>query len=623
MSFLTPILLTLAGFAAIPVLLHLIRRKRVRILDFPTFRLLKKAAMEQRFHLRLQDQLLMFLRMLILLLLAIAFAGPSIKRTFSAGTRYLGLSNILVVDDSLSMSVVQNGMSLYESALSTAKSLLESKSGTWKVVFASEVMSASDPLKSPITDVESLEEVTVGKGPLSFRGPMSAVVAKLRSTRKPDEPIWLITDRTGSNWKDWSFSRGEESGTTQVEVLQVGEEVKLANAAVWNMSLVNEPLFEDEPALLSVAYEIFGATGPRPLGVQVGWRGKNTEKSGILPPVPIPESSTGQGTIESLIEAAGQVASVSAQLRYAEGVADPLPADDLLEIQPRVLSQIRIQLVTANTEWRNLLQASLVGFDLEMADPLQPPPPTTTTVSAHILLLGAEPPMPEWGAILRARIQSGAGLVVFYDQPADGLRNQVWQEWWRSWEFSGLVDSAPKESMSCLAGADPWFVRSLDRTAWDPKWMEPGFSFYFLDDWTVEMAAQTPSKSEFPLLQTHQVGQGVVVVWTVPLSLKNTPLILTTGWVPLLSNIVKRSLINPNEFGSLGGHPERASESDLHPLSSEERIQLEQQGCLFSDAAETSREIETLPRTQQDWTPVVLMLCLGLALFEIGLSNYL
>ena len=34
MSFLAPFLLALSGFAVIPILLHLIRRKRIRILDF-------------------------------------------------------------------------------------------------------------------------------------------------------------------------------------------------------------------------------------------------------------------------------------------------------------------------------------------------------------------------------------------------------------------------------------------------------------------------------------------------------------------------------------------------------------------------------------------------------------
>ncbi len=621
MSFLTPILLSLAGFAAIPVLLHLIRRKRVRILDFPTFRFLKKAAMEQRFHLRLQDQLLMFLRMFILLLLALAFAGPSVKQTFSGTTRYLGLQNILVVDDSLSMAVVQDGKSLYESALSSASDLLTRQRGSWKVVFASEVMSASDPLSSPVIDVDTFKRVTASHGSPAFHGPMAAVMGKLRAVRKPDEPIWLLTDRTSSNWTGWSLPAGEGPDKTQVEILQIGAEVTLPNAAIRSLSLQNEPLFENEPASLSVAYEIFGASGPSPMGIQMGWREREAAKS--LPLIPIPEVSAGQGTIDSLIESAGLVTSVSAQLRFTGGVTDPLPADDLLEVQPKTLSQVRIQLVAAEDEWRNLLQAGLVGFNLEMADPLQPPPADTTTFSTHVLLLGAEPLSPEWRELLKARVQSGAGLIVFYDQPADGVRLQNWSGWWQFWGASGSTDSVAKEDLTFVAGTPPWFAQSMDKTASDPGWACEGFEFFRLEDWDIELAARTSSKAEFPLLQTRQVGQGVVAVWTTPLSPKTSSLILEPGWVPLLSQIVKRSLVDPRGFDSSGSQTERAFESDLHPLTPDERTQLAQQGCSFSEAAETIKEIETLPRTQQDWTAVILMLCLGLALFEIGLSNYL
>lgn len=621
MSFLTPILLTLAGFAAIPVLLHLIRRKRVRILDFPTFRFLKKAAMEQRFHLRLQDQLLMFLRMLILLLLALAFAGPLIKKTFSANTRFLGASNILVVDDSLSMLVVQSDKSLYESALEGAIDLLENQPGAWKVVFASEVMSASDPLSSPVSDVDSLQHVLSGSGPPDFLGPMEEVVAKINSSKQPDEVIWLLTDRTSSNWRNWTSSPGVEDDGMHVEVLQVGENVTLANAAITRLSLLNEPLFENEPASLSVAYEVFGATGPFPLGVRMGWREGNVIRDGGS--LPIVESSVGQGTLDTLIESAGQVSSVSAHLWFAGGISDPLPVDDFLVRQPRTLNQITLQLVAASSEWRNLIQASLVGFDVQVADSLQPPPPNTTGMSAHVVVIGAEPVSPGWDEILHARVESGAGLVVLYDQPPDGVRLQTWSDWWRTWDSSGSADTIPSGQMKLLGGTDGWFFHGLDITARDVAWAQDGFRLFQLNGWDTELAVQVSSKDEVPLFQSRQVGQGVVVAWTIPLSLKNTSMILTHGWVPLLSQMVKRSIIESGEAALQNDQAIWAYESDLSPLSSQEKDSLGEKGLILTDAAETLREIESLPRSHQDWTLVVLLLCLGLALFEIGLSNYL
>ncbi len=621
MSFLTPILLTLAGFAAIPVLLHLIRRKRVRILDFPTFRLLKKAAMEQRFHLRLQDQLLMFLRMLILLLLAVAFAGPSVKKSFPENTRYLGSTNILVVDDSLSMSVIQNGTSLYDSALEVATTLLERQPGTWKVVFASEVMSASDPLRWPLSDRDSFQQKVSSHGLPVFRGPMAGVVEKLTSTKKTDELIWLLTDRTSSNWSKWTSSPLEDTDRIHAEVLQIGENVTAANAAITRFSLLNEPLYEEEPASLSVAYEVFGATGPFPLGVRLGWREGNIIRHGAS--LPITESNVRQGTLETLIESAGQVSSVSAHLWFPGGISDPLPLDDTVVRQPRSLNQVKVQVLAARDEWLNLLKASLVGFDVQVADFLQPPPPSTTDMSVHVVVLGAEPVSPGWGEILSAKVQSGAGLVVFYDQASDGVRLQTWSDWWQSWDSTGLAETIPAGDMKLLGGADAWFFQGLDVTARDVTWAQDGFNLFHLNHWDTELAVKASSDTEFPLFQSRRFGQGFVANWTVPLSLKNTSLVLTNGWVPLLSQVVKCSISDSEKADLQADQMGWVNESDLSPLSTREKDQLGVKGLVFSDAMETLREIETLPRSQQDWTLVVLLLCLGLALFEIGLSNYL
>lgn len=55
MSLLAPLLLALSAFAAIPILLHLIRRKRVRVLELPTFQYLRRVAEQQRVRFRFQD----------------------------------------------------------------------------------------------------------------------------------------------------------------------------------------------------------------------------------------------------------------------------------------------------------------------------------------------------------------------------------------------------------------------------------------------------------------------------------------------------------------------------------------------------------------------------------------
>ena len=76
MSFLAPFYLLLAGAAAVPLLLHLLRRHIATRVDFPAARYLARAEQEHSRSLRLRNLLLMLLRVLLVLALTMAAARP-------------------------------------------------------------------------------------------------------------------------------------------------------------------------------------------------------------------------------------------------------------------------------------------------------------------------------------------------------------------------------------------------------------------------------------------------------------------------------------------------------------------------------------------------------------------
>src|ERR1044071_1526408 len=83
-SFLSPIFLTLGLAAAVPLLLHLLRRRVGNRMDFPAVRYLLRAEQENRPTMRLRNLLLMLLRVAIVLMLSIAAARP-IGKMIGAG----------------------------------------------------------------------------------------------------------------------------------------------------------------------------------------------------------------------------------------------------------------------------------------------------------------------------------------------------------------------------------------------------------------------------------------------------------------------------------------------------------------------------------------------------------
>jgi hypothetical protein len=113
MEFLSPLWL-LAGLAvAVPLAIHLMRRRTGARVDFPAVRWLARAEREHSRSLRLRNLLLMLLRVAAVLLLALAAARP-VARLFGAGMSHAPTALAIVLDNSLSTSAVVNGHPVLE-----------------------------------------------------------------------------------------------------------------------------------------------------------------------------------------------------------------------------------------------------------------------------------------------------------------------------------------------------------------------------------------------------------------------------------------------------------------------------------------------------------------------------
>ncbi len=105
MSFLNPLYFWGALAAAVPVLLHLIRRERARRIEFPTLMYLRKVSKRTIRYQKLRHLLLLLLRVLAFLFLALAFTRPfrEMPQVSAAGGK-VTTAHIILLDNSLSMS---------------------------------------------------------------------------------------------------------------------------------------------------------------------------------------------------------------------------------------------------------------------------------------------------------------------------------------------------------------------------------------------------------------------------------------------------------------------------------------------------------------------------------------
>lgn len=120
MLFLSPLWLALSAAALIPLLLHLRRRPQGRVVEFPAARYLARATRDHERSLRARNSLLALLRMLLVLLLALAAARPLAR----LGTGHGRAAVALVLDNSLSTSAVLNGRRVLDDERAAARAVL-------------------------------------------------------------------------------------------------------------------------------------------------------------------------------------------------------------------------------------------------------------------------------------------------------------------------------------------------------------------------------------------------------------------------------------------------------------------------------------------------------------------
>ena len=121
MSFLAPLFLLLGTAAAVPLLLHLLRRNVTRRVDFPAARYLHRAEQEHSRSLRLRNLLLMLLRVLLVLSLAFAAARPFVA---GLGVGHGAMAVAVVLDNSLSTAAVIDGRPVFDELRRAARALV-------------------------------------------------------------------------------------------------------------------------------------------------------------------------------------------------------------------------------------------------------------------------------------------------------------------------------------------------------------------------------------------------------------------------------------------------------------------------------------------------------------------
>ena len=237
MGFTTPLMLLGLLSAAIPVIIHLINRRKAKRIVFPALAFLLRSKQELARRLKIKQFLLLAARIGIFIFLPLAMAQPFIdcgNQAQNASGR-LPVSVVLVIDDSASMSYQHGSDELFEEAISEAEKLLRNLR-PWDEVA---LVWAHDPPTTAIgtftDDRSAIRQAFRAHESSDYASDLPAALAVARdiqsTSQLPARRTLVFTDNTHAAWNDLTTHPESLRGLGEVDIHAVGPQER-TNVAI-------------------------------------------------------------------------------------------------------------------------------------------------------------------------------------------------------------------------------------------------------------------------------------------------------------------------------------------------------------------------------------------------------
>jgi hypothetical protein len=343
MSFLNPIMLFGIAAVSVPIIIHLLNRRKFQKVVWAAMRFLRISVEQNQRRMRIEDMILLALRCLLLILLALALARPAFMSKAAEVFGQSKVTGVVILDNSGSMGVSDGTQTRFEKARRAAEQAVESMpiGSATAVLLASDVVNGVIP--EPTFDL-NLARRAIREAPLTDRATdlfpaLNRAINLLQDRLALRKEIYLVTDGQAAGWRQL------------VEVQRVLERVK--SEIKTHIVLVSER----EERNLAVT-ELRLASGLSPVGqplrfeVQVSNFGREEARDVRVGLSVDADPPSDEFTIEALPAGSTRSVSLFARLR-TEGFhsvtaripEDRQAADDRRTIAVRAIKEVRVLMV--------------------------------------------------------------------------------------------------------------------------------------------------------------------------------------------------------------------------------------------------------------------------------------
>jgi hypothetical protein len=602
LSFLTPMLLGGAALVAVPLVLHLLMRRKPVKLEFPALRFLQQRAVTNRRSLRLSHVFLLLLRMAALVFLAFALARPVLRGAGWLADGEGPVAAAFVFDTAPRMLLREGNRTRLEQAADMAKTLFAKLPAESRVAVLDTSGGAAAFAPTIAAATARIERLTAASPAASLSQTLADAVRLVAGSGMARREIYLFTDCSQGAWDNApQLDLAESHPDTSLLVVDVGA-TAARNFAIDGVELSSDRIPAGSTLGITVATRRTGTDANRSVSVDmIGENGQATRRA-VKPGVWQP---TAGGQID--FEITGLEPGIR-QGRVVIDGDDDLEADNARSFTVEVGAPARILVAAPAPASRTglflaqaiapaaLAKAGKAAFEITLVDSLELASLAWDDFRG-IVLVDPPPLPPATWELLGQWVAAGRGLVVWlgpravdatrFNSPASqrvlgGGIVRVWRAaGGENFLAPAALDHPILAAFRRVGDAVPWQDFPVTRH-WEFELAPAGQPAEPATDRTADRATGTAAatahavadyRNGMPAVIEHALGQGMVVTVTTPVSQSaddpeawNT---LATGFEPwpfvmLANETLLRAIDTSDDLNIVAGRP-----ASLHMLRRE------------------------------------------------------
>jgi hypothetical protein len=522
-------MLTALALTSVPIVIHLLNRRRFVIVDWAPMKYLQLTLKTNRRRLRIEQILLLLLRVLLIAFLALALARPA-SSDDGFGAWLAGSSRadrIIVIDDSMSMAYEVNGRSAFSAAIDAASRMIDQIGPQDSLT----LLTTSDPtnpmvrgahIRDPAKLAAEVSLLSCTHTSVNWDRTLESVVEYLQQAVNADRQIVLITDLQRSGWTASAAKHAEAIAerSAVVHVIDAGRK-DVGNAVVIDLQGTEPFVLVGQPAHFAAIirnnhdYSLSGRSATFTAGGQIQTVDLPEIEAGQMVELPLQATFRAAGRHAVRIELPGDaqafdnarhlVVDVRRQLDIT--LVDGEPSDHPFDGETDFL---HLAFSVSDAPWRIRRITDSEWFSSPLGR-------TDLVVLANVASI------PSSRAVnLERMVRSGVGLMIF---PGDQIDPAEYNEaMHRGGEgvlpalleelsdqtVSGLVveehDDSPLDVLSQLAPGQLDRIHARRIMTFDPS---------IQDAKTARILARWNDEAASPAIVENRCGRGRVVYWSV------------------------------------------------------------------------------------------------------------